>query len=208
VAAETTTDRAGGAGQVLLLRHGETAWSRDGRHTGRSDVPLTAVGEQQAGMLAPVVARYHVVEVLVSPRQRARATARLAGLADATVDDDLAEWDYGAYEGISTAEIRHDRPGWYLWRDGVPDGETVQQVGERADRVLARIRPALRRGDVALVGHGHALRILAARWIGLPAAAGAGLRLDTGTVNVLGHEHDRPVLRHWNAPLSWAAEGP
>jgi len=188
-------------GIVLLVRHGETEWSRDGRHTGRTDIPLTGTGEAQAAAVRATLAALRFQLVLCSPSGRARRTAELAGLTDIELDPDLVEWDYGDYEGRTTADIQQDRPGWYLWTDGVPDGETVAQVGARADRVLARIAPALEAGDVALVGHGHALRVLAARWIDLPPAAGARLRLDTGTLSRLGAEHERPVLDTWNAPV-------
>jgi probable phosphoglycerate mutase len=190
---------------AILLRHGETEWSRTGRHTGRTDIPLTANGETQARALAPVVRDHEFSLVLVSPAQRARRTAELAGAGSYEVDPDLWEWDYGGYEGVTTAEIRQERPGWYLWRDGVIPGgegypgETVERVGERADKVIARIRQA--DGDVLIVAHGHVLRVLAARWLGLPAEDGRYLRLDTGTHSALGFEHDEPVLLRWNAPL-------
>jgi probable phosphoglycerate mutase len=194
--------------EVILLRHGETEWSRDGRHTGRTDLPLTGKGEDQARALEAVVKRREFAEVLVSPALRARRTADLAGLAGYRVDSDLWEWDYGGYEGITTAAIRRTRPGWYLWRDGVPPGdaehpgETAEQVGARADRVVARARAAGGDiGDVALVAHGHFLRVLAARWLGLPPVAGRFFRLDTGTYSRLGFEHGEPVLLSWNAPV-------
>jgi broad specificity phosphatase PhoE len=190
-------------GEVVLLRHGETEWSRDGRHTGRTDIPLTDRGRDEARLLGPLLRAYQFAEVRVSPLARARETAGLAGLPAGVVDPDLAEWDYGAYDGRSTPQIQAERPGWSLWRDGVPAGESVEAVGARADRVLERIRPRLADGDVALVGHGHALRVLGARWVGLSAAAGALLGLGTGTLSVLGFEHQRPCLHHWNAPVSW-----
>ncbi|MEU7694342.1 histidine phosphatase family protein [Microbispora hainanensis] len=189
---------------VILLRHGETEWSRAGRHTGRTDLPLTPHGEEQARALSRLVAGRSFALVLVSPAQRARRTAELAGAGRYEVDPNLWEWDYGGYEGITTAEIRRSRPGWYVWRDGVipgdeaHPGETVEHVGERADKVLARIRPA--DGDVLVVAHAHMLRVLAARWLSLPADHGRLFRLDTGTYSVLGHEHDEPVLLHWNVP--------
>jgi probable phosphoglycerate mutase len=193
-------------GELILLRHGETEWSRALRHTGRTDVPLTAAGEAAAAALAPALAARHVRAAFSSPAQRARRTAALAGLADVTVDPDLWEWDYGGYEGRTTADIRKERPGWYLWRDGVipgdadHPGETIAQVGARADAVLGRVRPLLAAGDVALVSHGHLLRVLTARWLGLEPAAGRLFRLDTGTLSTLGTEHDEPVIRSWNVP--------
>ena len=193
-------------GDLILLRHGETEWSRAGRHTGRTDVPLTPRGEAAAAALAPLLARRDIVAVFTSPAQRAARTAELAGLADAKPDPDLWEWDYGGYEGMTTAQIRRQRPGWYLWRDGVTagdaahPGETVQQVGERVDRVLRRIRPLLADGDVALVAHGHMLRVLTARYLRLEPAAGRLFRLDTGTVSTLDSEHGEPVIASWNVP--------
>ncbi|GAA4582619.1 histidine phosphatase family protein [Planotetraspora phitsanulokensis] len=191
--------------EVILLRHGETEWSRAGRHTGRTDLPLTERGEDQARALAKVIKGRQFALTLVSPAQRARRTAELAGAASYDVDPDLWEWDYGGYEGITTPQIRESRPGWYLWRDGIipgdaeHPGETVGHVGDRADRVIAHVRPA--EGDVLIVAHGHFLRVLAARWLGLPADEGRHLRLDTGTYSVLGYEHEEPVLMRWNAPV-------
>jgi broad specificity phosphatase PhoE len=195
-------------GDLILLRHGETEWSRAQRHTGRTDLPLTSAGEAAAAALAPAVAAHRVCAAFTSPAQRAVRTAALAGLAGATVDDDLQEWDYGGYEGRTTCDIRAERPGWYLWRDGVVPGdgehpgETVEHVGERADRVLARAGPLLAEGDVALVAHGHLLRVLTARWLRLEAAAGRLFRLDTGTLCTLGNEHGEPVIASWNVPPS------
>jgi broad specificity phosphatase PhoE len=190
-------------GELILVRHGETEWARDGRHTGRTDVPLTPRGEEQARSLAPLLADRKIALTLVSPAERARRTAELSGLADLNeteTDDRLWEWDYGAYEGRTTAQIREERPGWYLWRDGVVGGETVEQVGARVDGVLDRVRPHLAEGDVALVAHGHVLRVLTARWLGLPPSDGRLFRLDTGTLSTLGTEHDQPVIRSWNVP--------
>ncbi|MCP2344631.1 histidine phosphatase family protein [Nonomuraea roseoviolacea] len=192
--------------EMLLLRHGETEWSRTGRHTGRTDVPLTPHGEEQARALAPLVKECTFDLVLVSPPQRARRTAELAGLGAYEVEPDLWEWDYGGYEGITTPAIREDRPGWYLWRDGVipgdaeHPGETVEQVGARADRVIARARAA--EGRVALVAHGHMLRVIAARWLGLPPRDGRLFKLETGTYSRLGFEHAEPVVVAWNAPVT------
>jgi len=193
-------------GQLILLRHGETEWSRDLRHTGRTDVPLTAAGEAAAAALAPALAAWKVCATFTSPARRAVLTAALAGLGNATIDPDLQEWDYGGYEGRTTAEIRAERPGWYLWRDGVipgdadHPGETIDQVAARADAVLARVTPLLADGDVALVSHGHLLRVLTARWLRLEPAAGRLFRLDTGTLSTLGTEHGEPVISSWNVP--------
>lgn len=187
-------------GELILVRHGETEWARDGRHTGRTDVPLTPRGEEQARSLAPLLADRAIVLTLVSPAQRARRTAELSGLTGTETDDRLWEWDYGAYEGRTTPQIGEERPGWYLWRDGVVGGETVEQVGTRVDGVLDRVRPSLAEGDVALVAHGHVLRVLTARWLGLPPSGGRLFRLDTGTLSTLGTEHDQPVIRSWNVP--------
>ncbi|HEU5159969.1 MAG TPA: histidine phosphatase family protein [Streptosporangiaceae bacterium] len=199
-------------GELIILRHGETEWSRARRHTGRTDVPLTAHGEEQARALAPAMARLTAAGVVTSPADRARRTAELAGLAGprTTVDPDLWEWDYGGYEGRTTAQIRAERPGWYLWDDGVVPGdaahpgESVEQVGARADAVLGRVRPLLDRGPVVLVAHGHLLRVLTARWLGLEPAAGRLFELGTGTVSALGAEHDRPVISSWNVPAEHA----
>jgi probable phosphoglycerate mutase len=193
-------------GELILLRHGETEWSRELRHTGRTDVPLTAAGEAAAAALAPELAARPVVAAFSSPARRAVRTARLAGLVDVKEDADLWEWDYGGYEGRTTADIRTGRPGWYLWRDGVipgdaeHPGETIAQVAARADAVLGRVRPLLAQGDVALVSHGHLLRVLTARWLGLEPADGRLFRLDTGTLSTLGTEHDEPVISSWNVP--------
>ncbi|WP_329257542.1 histidine phosphatase family protein [Actinoallomurus sp. NBC_01490] len=189
-------------GELILLRHGETEWAREGRHTGRTDVSLTPKGEEQARALAPLLAGRRFALVLTSPAERARRTAELAGLTGTETDERLWEWDYGAYEGRSTPAIREERPGWYLWRDGVIDGETVEHVGARADAVLERVGPALADGDVLLAAHGHVLRVLTARRLGLPPAAGRLFRLDTGTLSTLGTEHDQPVIASWNVPPS------
>ncbi len=189
-----------------MLRHSETEWSRAGRHTGRTDIPLTPRGEAAAVALAPMLARRHIMAAFSSPAQRAARTAELVGLAEAKPDPDLWEWDYGGYEGLTTPQIQERRPGWYLWRDGVipgdaaHPGETVQQVGARVDRVLARVEPLLADGDVVLVAHGHVLRILTARFLQLEPTDGKLFRLDTGTVSTLGLEHDEPVILSWNVP--------
>lgn len=191
--------------EMILLRHGETEWSRDGRHTGRTDLPLTDKGDNQARALAPLVKGRTFDLTLVSPALRARRTAELAGLTDYETDPDLWEWDYGGYEGITTPDIRETRPGWFLWRDGVipgdaeHPGESAQEVGARADRVIARARVV--DGDVVLVAHGHFLRVLCARWLGLPPENGRHFRLDTGTYSRLGYERDEPVVLTWNAPV-------
>jgi probable phosphoglycerate mutase len=189
-------------GQIVLVRHGETEWSRAHRHTSYTDLPLTPDGEWQAEALAPALAGRSSQAVLSSPRRRALRTAELAGLAVTAVDDGLVEWDYGEYEGLTTAEIRRTRPDWSLWIHGCPGGESPDQIGTRADGVLGRVRPLLADGDVVLVGHGHALRVLGARWVGLPPSAGGALRLDTATLSGLGFEHDRPVIVRWNAPVT------
>jgi broad specificity phosphatase PhoE len=187
--------------QIVLARHGETEWSRDLRHTGRTDVPLTDAGRRQAGLLREALAASSFARVLSSPLQRALETCRLAGFGDRVeTSADLAEWDYGDYEGITTPEIRAARPGWYLWRDGCPGGETVSDVGRRADRVIAAL--AELDGNAVLFAHGHVLRVLAARWVGLGPEEGALLALDTGTLSVLGYERETRVLRRWNAPVA------
>ncbi|MFC5720111.1 histidine phosphatase family protein [Streptomyces gamaensis] len=198
---------------LLLVRHGETEWSRAGRHTGLTDVPLTAHGETQAAALRPLFAERKLGPVLVSPFRRAVRTAELAGL-DGEKEPDLHEWDYGGYEGVTTEEIQRERPGWSLWDDGVVPGpaghpgETPEQVGARADRVLARLAPWLddpAAGEVVLVAHGHFLRVLTARRLGLPPAAGALFRLDTAAVSRIGTEHGRPALLAWNLPAEGSA---
>jgi broad specificity phosphatase PhoE len=191
-------------GELFLVRHGATEWSETGRHTGRTDLPLTPLGERQAAGLGSWLAGHRFARVLCSPMQRARRTADLAGLVPFDVRDDLREWDYGRAEGRTTAEVRTDRPGWSLWRDGPPGGESVEDVGLRADAVLAEVADLVAGPDsdglVALVGHGHQLRILTARWLGQPPAAGRLYRLDPATVSVLGWEHDWRVIRRWNLP--------
>jgi broad specificity phosphatase PhoE len=193
-------------GDLILLRHGETAWSKSGQHTGRTDIPLTANGEAAAKALAPLVAQRDIVAVFTSPAQRAVRTAALAGLTGARQDPDLWEWDYGGYEGLTTAQIQEQHPGWNLWRDGVipgdadHPGETEAEVGQRVDRVLARAKPLLADGDVVLVAHGHVLRVLTARYLLLEPSFGRRLRLDTGTISTLSTEHDDPVISSWNVP--------
>ncbi|MEW1777145.1 histidine phosphatase family protein [Streptomyces sp. NPDC086777] len=191
---------------LFLVRHGETEWSRSGRHTGWTDVPLTEHGRDEARRLEPLIRSHRIGAAFVSPLQRARETAELIGVPDARVDADLREWDYGGYEGVTTVEIQHTRPGWFLFTDGVapgpPDhpGESPEQVGERADRMLSKVEAALAttEGVVLLVAHGHFLRVLTARRLGLPPSAGALFQLATGTLCRLGTEHDRPVIAGWN----------
>ncbi|MET7903761.1 histidine phosphatase family protein [Streptomyces sp. NPDC005336] len=193
-------------GELVLIRHGETEWSRSGRHTSWSEQPLTARGEEQARALRPLLAARKIGLALVSPLGRAVHTARLAGLDDVRIEPDLHEWDYGGDEGITTAEIHRTRRDWNLWTDGVAPGdaahpgETPEQVGVRVDRVLARIAPELETDgtDVVLVAHAHVLRVLTARRLGLPPSAGALFRLDTATVSRLGTEHGRPAVVAWN----------
>jgi broad specificity phosphatase PhoE len=186
--------------EIVLARHGETEWSRDGRHTGRTDIPLTENGREQARVLGRALGEWSFGLVLSSPLERALDTCRLAGLGDSVeTTDDLLEWDYGEYEGITTPQIREGRPDWYLWRDGCPGGELPEDVGRRADRVVARVADA--DDDVALFAHGHILRVVAARWLGLGPEAGALLALSTATISVLGYERETRVVRRWNAPL-------
>ncbi|WP_412747166.1 histidine phosphatase family protein [Krasilnikovia sp. MM14-A1004] len=186
-------------GRIVLIRHGQTQWSATGRHTSYTDIELTPAGQEQARALGARLAQHRFAAVLCSPRARARRTAELAGVTVTEVTEDLAEWNYGEYEGITTAQIQQARPGWSLWTDGCPGGESPEQVGARLDRVLARARTMLAGGDVALVAHGHALRVAGARWIGLPPSGGARLRLDTATLSALGFEHGTEVLDTWNA---------
>ncbi|HVQ93242.1 MAG TPA: histidine phosphatase family protein [Mycobacteriales bacterium] len=200
-AAATQHQRA--AGQLWLIRHGETEWSKARLHTGRTDVPLTEVGEAQARGLRPMLRGLRPALVLVSPRQRARRTAELAGLAELAPLEtcaDLAEWEYGEYEGRTTPQIRAERPGWTIWSGDPPGGETAAQVGARADAVLARVRPALASGDVVVVAHGHFGRVLAARWLGLEPTGGRLFALEPAAPCVLDVEHDLPVVFRWNLP--------
>jgi broad specificity phosphatase PhoE len=182
---------------VWLIRHAETEWSKAKKHTGRTDIPLTDEGRETARALASRLAGHDFAAVFVSPLERARETAELAGLGDrAVLRDELLEYDYGDYEGITTDEIRQDRPGWYLWRDGVPHGESPDDVGARADRILAEA--AAVGGDVALVAHGHVLRVIGARWAGEPASFAGRLALSTGALCRLGTEREVRVVRAWN----------
>ena len=187
--------------KVYLLRHGETEWSLNGRHTGVTDIPLTENGRIAARLLKPILAKVTFTLVLTSPLQRARETCELAGLGQfANVEPDLIEWNYGEYEGLTTEQIRLTRPGWSVFRDGCPGGESPEQVGARADRVITKVRAAA--GNVALFGHGHFTRVLAARWINLSANYGENFLLDTATLNVLGYYRESPAFMIWNAPLA------
>ena len=186
---------------VFAIRHGETEWSLSGQHTGTTDIPLTDKGRPLAERMRPALAREAFALVLCSPMQRSRETCALTGLGDkAVIDADLAEWNYGQYEGLTPKQIQERRPGWLIFRDGCPGGESPEQVGVRVDRVIERARAA--QGDVALFAHGHVLRVLAARWIGLPAGAGQHFLLDTGTLCILGYYHDIPAVKVWNGPLA------
>jgi broad specificity phosphatase PhoE len=185
------------ASRIFIIRHGETEWSKNGRHTGRTDVPLTEDGRRQASALVAKLRENRFSLVLCSPLRRARETCELAGFGDvAEICPDLQEWDYGDYEGLTTVEIRARNPEWNLWRDGCPGGETPEQVGARADRVLARLRPAS--GDALAFAHGHLLRVLTARWLQMPAAAGARFALAPGAISVLGYERETEVIERWN----------
>jgi len=182
--------------EVWLVRHAETEWSRTGKHTGLTDIELTEAGRARAREMGERLAGHRFGLVLSSPLQRARETAQLAGLGDPGITDDLLEWDYGEYEGLTTQEIRERRSDWFLWRDGCPGGESPQQVGARCDRVVAAVLAA--GGDVCLVAHGHVLRALAARWVEEPAAFGGRLALSTGSICVLGFEREVRVIWRWN----------
>ncbi|ACI53838.1 Phosphoglycerate mutase [Rhizobium leguminosarum bv. trifolii WSM2304] len=185
--------------EIYLVRHGETEWSLSGRHTGRSDIPLTGNGEAAASKLADRLSGLSFSAVWSSPSARARKTCALAGFgAGAVIRDDLAEWDYGAYEGVTTKAILAERPGWQLFRDGCPNGETSADVGARADAIIHALREAA--GTILIFSSSHFLRVLAARWLGLPPEGGAHFVLDTASISVLGYEHDltEPVIRRWN----------
>jgi broad specificity phosphatase PhoE len=185
---------------LWLIRHGQTEWSRDGKHTGRTDIALTERGEEEARALAPLLQDLRPALVLCSPRQRARRTAELAGLHIDAIDDDLAEWDYGDYEGMTSAEIQRDVPGWTIFSHGARNGEQAEDVRQRADRVLTRAAQDLGRGPVVLVAHGHISRVLGVRWIGLPVRAGAHFLLSEAAPCVLGAEKGVPVIASWNRP--------
>lgn len=184
---------------VVLVRHGETEWSRDGRHTGKSDIPLTDVGREQARKLGPELKQWSFALVLTSPLQRAEETCRLAGYGErAQVRPGLEEWDYGTYDGKRSKEIKATAPDWSLWRDGGPGGEVPADVGRRADRVIAEVRRT--DGNVLLFAHGHVLRVLTARWLDQPPGSGCHYALETAAVSVLGYEHEDTVIRRWNLP--------
>ena len=185
--------------EIVLIRHGQTEWSATGRHTSYTDLDLTAEGERQARDVAARLAGRRFAAVISSPRKRALRTAELAGLTVTEVSEDLVEWNYGEYEGITTATIRQTRPNWSLWTDGAPGGETPEQVAARLDQVLKHARTFLDRGDVALIAHGHSLRVAGARWIGLPASGGGRLKLSTATLSTLAFEHGVEAIDTWNA---------
>jgi broad specificity phosphatase PhoE len=194
-------------GELVLIRHGETEWSRTGQYGGRTDLPLTDAGVAAGRALAPALARRRLAAAFCSPLSRAVQTAVLAGLSGVKPDPDLLEWDYGGYEGMTEEQIRQKIPGWDLWRDGVSPGdaghpgEELRQVAARADAVLDRVRPLLDDGDVAVVGHGHLQRVLAARWLGLePPAARLFRHPQPGSVSTLGTEHGQPAISTWNVP--------
>lgn len=192
-----------GGTEVVLVRHGETEWSRSGRHTGRTDIPLTDEGRRQARLAGEGLRSSEFALVLVSPLRRAAETCELAGWgAGAVVRDELMEWDYGQYEGRTTADIRNERPGWSLWRDGVPGGETAEEVGRRVDSVIEEARAVA--GEVAIFAHGHVLRVLASRWVGLAPRDGRVLALDPATICILGYERETPVIRLWNQSCALA----
>lgn len=185
---------------VFAIRHGETAWSLSGQHTGTTDIPLTENGRRVAARLRPVLVPHHFAAVFTSPLQRARDTCALAGLgAQAEIDPDLIEWNYGEYEGTTSATIHQTAPDWQIFHDGAPGGESPWQVGTRVDRLIARIRTV--QGDVALFSHGHLLRVLVARWIGFPPSAGEHFLLDTGSLCVLDAYRGVPAIKVWNGPL-------
>jgi probable phosphoglycerate mutase len=193
--------------QIYLVRHGETDWSRKGRHTSRTDIRLTDLGLEQAADIGQRLAGHRFGLVLTSPRRRAAETARLAGFPDAVLDDDLAEWDYGEFEGRTTADIQGDIPGWTIWRGPWRGGETVRHVSVRADRVIARCLDPGVVGDSLLFSHGHLLRVLTARWVGLPGRHGAHFALGTATLGILGWERANRVIETWNEACHVGADG-
>ena len=193
--------------QIYLVRHGETEWSVNGRHTGRTDIPLTDVGREQAQDLGRRLEGHPFALVLTSPLSRAADTARLAGFAAAEHVDDLREWDYGAFEGRTTVAIRSEIPDWSIWRGPWREGETARQIGARADRVIARCLDPTVDGDALLFAHGHVLRVLTARWLGLPARQGALFALGTATIGILGWERSDPVIETWNEACHLEEDG-
>ena len=192
---------AGSTRRLYLVRHGETAWSLSGQHTGTTDLALTERGEAAAKRLGPPLSRVAFARVLTSPMRRAGRTCELAGLgAQATVDADLMEWNYGDYEGLTTEQIRGRAPGWLLFRDGCPGGESPEAIAARVDRLIMRVRAI--DGDVALFAHGHVFRVLAARWLGLPVIVGRHFLLDTATLSILGYDREVPAVKQWNVALA------
>ena len=191
----------GSTRRLYLVRHGETAWSLSGQHTGTTDLALTEQGEEAAKRLGPPLSRVAFARVLTSPMRRAGRTCELAGLgAQATVDADLMEWSYGDYEGLTTEQIRGRAPGWLLFRDGCPGGESPEAIAARVDRLIMRVRAI--DGDVALFAHGHVFRVLAARWLGLPVIVGRHFLLDTATLSILGYDREVPAVKQWNVALA------
>ena len=184
------------AERLLLVRHGQTEWSETHRHTGHTDVPLTGLGRDQAGELRKMLDRFEPFSIISSPLSRARDTAKLAGYSDVAIDPDLMEWDYGTYEGQRTVDTREEIPGWSVWTHEIIGGESIDELGERCDRVLKRVDSMT--GTVALFGHGHALRVLTARWVGEDPRFGSHLILDTAAISVLGFERENRALLHWN----------
>lgn len=186
--------------QIYLVRHGETQWSLSGQHTSITDIPLTENGIKAAGLFKPLFAEINVALILSSPLKRAQTTCELAGLGErAEIESNLMEWNYGAYEGLTSKQIHVQSPTWLLFKDGCPQGETPEQVGVRADRVIAKIRSV--QGDVVVFAHGHILRVLAARWLGLPVSAGSHFLLDTATLSILSYYREIAAVKQWNAPL-------
>jgi probable phosphoglycerate mutase len=188
------------AQQVFIVRHGETEWSVSGQHTGTTDIPLTGHGRDVARLLRPILTKESFAVAMTSPLQRARETCRLSGFGDAAeIEPDLVEWNYGRYEGLTTDQIRASSPGWLIFRDGCPEGERPEEVGARVDRVIAKVRAV--QGHVIVFAHGHVLRVLAARWLTLPASAGQHFLIDTATINILSDYRGVPAIKQWNAPV-------
>jgi broad specificity phosphatase PhoE len=189
---------------IYLIRHGDTEWAKNGRHTGLTDIPLTDAGREQAGFLLPIFEDVKFARIFSSPLQRALETAKLAGLSSRVeVDKELLEWDYGDYEGLTTKQIRDRVPGWSVWTHPCPKGETIDQISQRADRIVAKLRSI--DGNVAIFSHGHFLRVLVCRWIDLSPDHGSRLLLGTSTLSILGYENEAPVIKTWNGPLITAA---
>lgn len=189
---------------IYLIRHGETEWAKSGQHTGRTDIPLTDAGREQAGFLLPIFDDVKFARIFSSPLQRALETAKLAGLdSRVELEKELLEWDYGDYEGLTTKQIRERAPAWSIWTHPCPNGETIEQISQRADRVVAMLRSI--EGNVAIFSHGHFLRVLVSRWIGLSADHGSRFLLGTSTLSILGYENELPAIKTWNGPLITAA---